>query len=782
MPDPSLADPGTLRVRNTRVLRGPSLWRQEPVLAFDVQAPDLDPGVGAVLAARVRALLDGAAPGDGGGVRPGADPPAAAEGGVPHLLAGAVLALRALAAPGGGAFAAVERTGAEEWRVAVEAGDDDWAFQDLRYATQLVGCAMAGAEFRTRRAVQRLREVRASTTPPADAAVVLREAARRGLPAVRLDADALVRVGWGRRSRLVRGALSAASSAIAVELARDPEAIRQLLMRAAVPVCIPVRARDLDQALRLAQETGYPVRLEGPGGAAWRAGDEEELRAAWAACGGGEVELRSGAGGPEHRVLVVGGQACGVGAEAPLSPEVRRVAERAARVAGLPVVAVHVHVDEGAPGGRVRALDPAPRLGDYPAAAAAAAAAAVLEALYPGGASGRIPVIGITGTNGKTTTARLTAHLLACAGRTVGLKATDCVAVGGRTLFQEDLAGALALEILLGNADADAAVVEYAHAGLLTHGVGIDGLDVGVVLNVSEDHLGTDGIHTLEEMARLKGVVAAGVRTCGWAVLNADDERVAAMRHRTPGRVVLFSRRPRAGHPLLRAHPGLCACVEDGAYVLHDGGARVELGRVEAVPLTYQGRMPAADENVLAAAAAAYVQGVSAEDIRAGLLSFFPSPEMNRGRMNLLRVAGRWVLVDYAHNLESVRTVADFARAFPAGRRLAVVGMAPNRRDQDIRACGRALAPAFDHVIVRERDRPSPLRPDGEVARLLAAGLEEGGLCRERQEVHLREQAAVDRALAVAGEGDLVVLLVNNVDGVLEQVQSWPAPAGAAWA
>jgi cyanophycin synthetase len=319
----------------------------------------------------------------------------------------------------------------------------------------------------------------------------------------------------------------------------------------------------------------------------------------------------------------------------------------------------------------------------------------------------------------------------------------------------------------------DVAVLETARGGILRSGLGFDECDVGIVLNVSADHLGLRGIHTLEQLAEVKSVIAAVVKREGSAILNADDPLVYAMRERTPGDLVLFSTSDDGESAALETHiarNGIAARVENGTFVIRRGRLRIPIADEREVPLTMGGAAKFQRGNILAAILAAYVQGVRYNDIRAGLLSFFPSPSMTPGRMNLVRIGNGRLLVDYAHNPAALAGLMDFVQNLPAVRRIGVVTAPGDRRDEDIRTVGR-LAAGLDRAIVKEDDDRRG-RAEGEIARLVIEGLEEGGMARDRIEVILPELDAVDRALELLGDGDLAVVLADDVPGVLEHVRA----------
>jgi len=316
-------------------------------------------------------------------------------------------------------------------------------------------------------------------------------------------------------------------------------------------------------------------------------------------------------------------------------------------------------------------------------------------------------------------------------------------------------------------------VLETARGGILRAGLGFDEADVGVVLNVSADHLGLRGIHTIEQLADVKSVIPAVTKREGHAVLNADDPLVYAMRDRTGADIVLFSTREYGENELVADHVsrgGIAAVVEQDTFVIRRGRLRIPIAAEHDVPLSLGGAARFQRQNVLAAIASAYVQGMRYDDIRAGLLSFFPSPSTTPGRLNLIRVRGGGrVLVDYAHNAAAIEGLVDLVWHMPAAKRFCVLTVPGDRRDDDIREAGRLCA-RFDRVIIKE-DIDRRGRARGEIAELLSEGLVQGGLDPSRIEVLYEEGEAVNRGLDLLGEDDLLVVHADKVAGTLAIVR-----------
>ncbi|MFL5560929.1 MAG: cyanophycin synthetase [Gemmatimonadaceae bacterium] len=398
--------------------------------------------------------------------------------------------------------------------------------------------------------------------------------------------------------------------------------------------------------------------------------------------------------------------------------------------------------------------------------------APIIDMLYPPGSEATIPVIAVTGTNGKTTTTRLIAHMFRHNGMTVGFTTTDGVYLQNRMVMAGDMTGPFSANIILSNPTVDVAVLETARGGIIRAGLGFDECDVGIVLNVTADHLGLRGINTIQQLAEVKGVIAAVVKREGHAVLNADDPLVAGMRDRTGGDLVYFSAKPEGENEIFEDHiarGGIGGRIENETFVVRRGRLRIPIAAERDVPLMLGGAARFQRGNILAAILAAYVQGMRYDDIRAGLLSFFPSPSLTPGRLNVIRLGGNRVVVDYAHNPAAVEGLMDFIAHTPANRRIGVVTAPGDRRDADIRTVGTLAARALDYAIVKE-DKDTRGRADGAIAELMIQGLEAGGLPREKTEVILDEIEAVEKALSMLGDHDVAVVLADDVPGVLDAI------------
>jgi cyanophycin synthetase len=396
---------------------------------------------------------------------------------------------------------------------------------------------------------------------------------------------------------------------------------------------------------------------------------------------------------------------------------------------------------------------------------------AIIASLFPDGQTGRIPLVGVTGVNGKTTVARLIAHILRQAGHCVGMTCTDGVYVDGRRIEAGDCSGPQSAGAILMNPAVEAAVLETARGGILRAGLGFDRCDVAVVTNIGEgDHLGLAEIETPEDLARLKRTLVEAVLPGGAAVLKADDPLTAAMAPHCPGQVVFFARD--GGHPVIAAHRaagGRAVFVRHGAIVLADAEREEVLSPLAGVPLTLDGRIGFQVENALAAAAAAWVLDLSPETVRAGLASFDSDWEKLPGRFNLLEIGGATVIVDYGHNPSALTALIEALASFPNGQRMVVYSGIGDRRDVDMIRQGEMLGEAFDRVLLYE-DHYTRGRPEGQTMALLRRGLAAGTRVRAVEEF-LGSLKAVEAALQVIGPGDLLLVQADVVEETLDCVR-----------
>jgi cyanophycin synthetase len=394
---------------------------------------------------------------------------------------------------------------------------------------------------------------------------------------------------------------------------------------------------------------------------------------------------------------------------------------------------------------------------------------AIISSMFKNGENGRIPIVAVTGTNGKTTTVRLISHLLTQNGLCVGMTNTDGVYVGGQCIDTGDCSGPKSAKSVLLHPDVDAAVLETARGGVLREGLAFDRCDVAVVTNVgSGDHLGLNYITTVQDLAVLKRVIVQNVSPTGVAVLNATDPTVAAMAAKCRGSVTFFA--VDKFHPVMATHRAqgqAVVYVENGHIVASKGDFQQTMALADS-PLTMGGMIPFQVENVMASVAAAWALGLDWDTIRRGLANFSNDLNNAQGRFNLFKYRGATVIADYGHNPDAMLALVQAVEAMPATRRSVVISGAGDRRDQDIRQQTEILGDAFDEVILYE-DQCQRGRQDGEVIALLRQGLINARRTTQSSEIK-GEFLAIDTAMDKLTKGELCLILVDQVEEALAHI------------
>ncbi|MGB5818661.1 MAG: cyanophycin synthetase [Saonia sp.] len=401
-------------------------------------------------------------------------------------------------------------------------------------------------------------------------------------------------------------------------------------------------------------------------------------------------------------------------------------------------------------------------------------AAPVIDKLFPQGATGRIPIIAITGTNGKTTTTRLIAHMAKMVGHRVGYTTSDGVYIQNRLLMSGDCTGPASTEFVLKDPTVNFAVLECARGGLLRAGLGFTECDIGIVTNVAADHLGLKGIHTVEQLAKVKGVIPETVLPGGYAILNADDDLVYDMRRGVSCKVALFSmdeNNPRI--KALQRIGGITAVYENGYVTICRGEWKMRIMKAENIPLTYGGKAVFMIQNVLPAILAANIQGISIEDMKAALETFIPSASQTPGRLNLFKFNDFTILLDYAHNPAGMRALQKFTDNLNASVRVGIIAGIGDRRMEDNNEMGGIAAEMFDEIIIRQ-DKHLRGKTEEELIQMLHDGIKTKDPDKKTTIIP-SEKEAITHAVKNAVKGSLIVLCSDVVPDALELVKEFKA-------
>lgn len=801
------------------IYRGVNPFAPVPVIAFTLEVGDLaDWPTGRLGRPYVEALLtdapflaDRPAP-DGRGGRLAA---AMTEGaGLPLALLHANLAVALHRAVGAEVFYAATAPADVPSRIRTM-----FAFEDVEVAVRASGLArhmicrhlpatcgaVAEAPLNPERALQALHHVAAAVRLDDTTRAIVRAAAARDIPWFRPDDHGdVVQLGYGRYRRLVSGTTTEAASELACRNATDPMVLQRLLHARDVPVAHRVVTSRTTEALRTAEQLGYPV-------IAWpyAAGSEdtdgdadadatpvdgaEALRAAIARMGtaDGDMLLRRAPEGRDYRLLVVDGDVVATAERAGpdaaatdvtdrLHPESRDIAVAAAAATGLDVVGIDLTAtDLSLPrtesGILVRGVVPGPPLNVHWRSddGGGTVTGRVVDRLFPPGAASRMPIAAVTGTSGKTTTVRMVADILARAGLSVGMANSFGIEIAGTRRAADDCAGFSGARAVLADPRVEAAVLETARGGIIRSGLAFDRCDVGAVLNVGHEHVGQDGVTSVDELAAVKGLVAEAAGRA--VVLNADDPRCVAMAAVATAPVRFVS--TTADNAVIAAHigdGGAAALLRDtgGArrITLVDGGEETVLLNAGDIPATFGGVAVHMVRNAVFAAAIAREMGADDQAIRGGLGSFTCSIEESPGRMNVYDGHDFRVVLDWGINPYAVEVMRDVvSRLADGGRLICLMSFSGNRPDEDYRMVARLLAGRFDHIVCSDK-RDELTRPPGEAPRLFYDELRRCGMPEEKLTIASDQSGGVTAALSRANAGDCVWLSTDAFADVWQQI------------
>ncbi|MFW2136036.1 cyanophycin synthetase [Chryseobacterium sp. TY4] len=461
-------------------------------------------------------------------------------------------------------------------------------------------------------------------------------------------------------------------------------------------------------------------------------------------------------------------------------PENITMMERISRIIGLDVCGVDVMAENltqplKESGGAILEVNAAPGFRMHLAPSEGLprnVAAPVVDMLYPQGKECRIPIMAVTGTNGKTTTTRILAHIVKNSGYRVGFTTSDGIYIQNTMLSKGDTTGPLSAEFILKDPTVEFAVLETARGGILRSGLGFSRCDVGILTNIKEDHLGLNDIHTLKDLTRVKRVVLDSVKKDGWAILNADDEYSMKIKNDLDCRIAIFSMDENNPYIKKYAKEGKITCVyEDGYVTIKKGEWKIRIEKVKNIPITMEGKARFMIENVLAASLAAYVYGFEIQNIAQALTTFIPSAQLTPGRLNIFKFKNFKVMIDFAHNPAGYEAIEDFLKNIESNKKIGIISGVGDRRDEDIRECGKIAGRMFDHIIIRN-EKHLRGREEDEINNLIIEGINSSG--REvSYEIIPKEIEALKHAINMAEDGMFITALSDVLTNAIELVQDY---------
>lgn len=786
-----------------------------------------------------------------------------------HVIEHVALELQSLAGMDTG-FGRTRGTGKHgEYYVVFNYMEEDAGVYAAKAAVRIVQSICDDQPYDLEEDIMQLREIREDTRLGPSTGCIVDEAAKRGIPFIRLNKHSLVQLGYGIHQQRIRATIASTTSNIAVDIACDKEETKNLLEAAEIPVPKGVIIRneqDMDEAI---YDLGYPLVMKpidgnhGKGATTNITDREMALKALQAAqVYGRSVICEKFITGFDFRVLVINNKFICAALRTPASvvgdgehniqwlvdetnKDPRRgfghekvltsiklddfsqkmldekgytletvpakgelvllkptanlstggtstdvtdevhpnnifMCERISKIIGLDICGIDIMAPDlrdpiNENGGAVLEVNAAPgfRMHIDPAVGLARnVAEPVIDMLFPKGSNGRIPIIAVTGTNGKTTTTRLTAHIAKSAGYKVGYTTSDGVYIQNQLMMRGDCTGPVSSTFVLKDPTVDFAVLECARGGILKNGLAFQHCDIAIITNVSTDHIGLGGIDTLEQMAQVKAVVAESVFPHGYAILNADDDLVYKMKSQLKCNIGLFSMDEH--NPRIREHcskGGLATVFENGYITILKGTWKIRVQKVNDIPITYGGKAVQNIMNTLPAVLATYLyRNIKVADIKGALESFIPSPTQTPGRLNLFKFRHFEFLVDFAHNQAGLQLLCDFVSKMDGSPKVGIISGTGDRRDEDIRDLGKIAARYFDEIIIRQ-DKHLRGRTAEEIVNLLVEGINETRQKEIPVTIIYNEKEAILHAYQNARPGSLITIMCDVVAEALDMIK-----------
>ena len=787
-----------------------------------------------------------------------------------HVIEHVALELQTLAGMDMG-FGRTRGTGqVGEYYVVFDYMEEAVGLYAAKAAFKVCEALVAGNEYDLTDDIQTMRELREETRLGPSTGCIVEEAAKRGIPFIRLNKSSLVQLGYGINQQRIRATIAGTTSCIAVDIAGDKDETKRLLGAAEIPVPKGSIIRNEYELTGAIESIGYPCVLKplngnhGKGATTNIVNYEQALTALAAAQKYGRsvivekfitgydfrllcvnykfvcAALRTPAaviGDGEHNIqwlieetnkderrgyghekvltqikvddftqkmlddngytlesipkkgeqvlvkptanLSTGGTSTDVTDE--VHPSNVFMAERISKIIGLDIcgidiMAPNLKVPITENGGAVLEVNAAPgfRMHIEPSEGIARnVAEPVIDMLFPKENTGRIPIIAITGTNGKTTTSRLVAHIAKAAGYKVGYTTSDGVYIQNQMMMKGDCTGPASAHFVLKDPTVDFAVLESARGGILRSGLAFRNCDIAIVTNVAADHMGLGGIDSLKQMAKVKSVVPETVYKHGYAILNADDDLVYDMRTELKCNIALFSMDE--NNPRIIKHcknGGLASVFENGYVTIMKGTWKIRVQKVSEIPITYGGKALHNVMNTLPAILACYLyRNIKVVDIKLALETFIPSPTQTPGRLNLFEFKHFRFLADFAHNPAGLQLLCDFVGKMEGTPKVGIISGTGDRRDEDIRELGEISAKYFDEIIIRQ-DKHLRGRTAENIVELLIEGIKSQNDRQIPVTVILNEKEAIMHAYNTAKPGSLITIMCDVVAEAIDLIRT----------
>ncbi len=786
-----------------------------------------------------------------------------------HVIEHIALEIQTLAGMDTG-FGRTRGTGKDgEYYVCISYMEEDAGVYAARASVRIAQALTDGVEYDLADDIMNLREIREDTRLGPSTGCIVDEAAKRGIPFIRLNKHSLVQLGYGVHQKRIRATIASTTGNIAVDIACDKEETKNLLSAAEIPVPKGDVVRTEESLQSVIDDIGYPIVIKpidgnhGKGNTTNIINWEQALKAFAAAKEyGRNVIVEKYITGFDFRILVInykficaalrtpaavtgdgkntiqylldevnkdprrgyghekvltqitvdqftqkmlddmgytldtvpakaelvllkptanlstGGTSTDVTDE--VHPANIMMCERIAKIIGLDICGIDIMVkDLRTPvkenGGAILEVNAAPgfRMHIDPSIGLPRnVAEPVVDMLFPKGSAGTIPIIAITGTNGKTTTTRLTAHIAKTAGYKVGYTTSDGVYIQNQMMMKGDCTGPVSSQFVLKDPTVDFAVLECARGGILKSGLAFQNCDVAVVTNISADHIGLGGIESKEQMAKVKAVVPETVFKHGYAILNADDDLVYAMKNGLSCNIALFSMDE--NNARIKKHckdGGYAAVFENGYITIMKGTWKIRVIKVIDVPVTYGGKAVHNIMNCLPAVLSTYFwRNIEIEDIRLALQTFVPSSTQTPGRLNMFQFKQFQFLVDFAHNPAGLELLCDFIGKLEGEPKVGIISGTGDRRDEDIKELGRISGRSFDEIIIRQ-DKHLRGRTAEEIVNLLVEGINETKIKDIPVEIIYNEKEAIMYAYNNAKQGSLITIMCDVVAEALDLIK-----------